>query len=286
MHLFILAVLFFLLPTFPGSAAEFLSEADETASVSTVPSGLDIGIGTDDAAATDVNAAADAETITQKPDFCGDYDCPKFDVIKTGIGFEVRKYAKAYWVSANITKEGARAENYHKALTEGFAMLFHYIQGFNLNDTKIDMTAPVHVTTFQHFGEHKDQTLFIVSFFVPLSQQERPIEPCDKRLYINEIDEVTVAVRHFDGFAIHWRKQVEPEFEELARDLTAAHESYESAPFMVAIYDPPTKIVDRHNEVWLALKKKKKKDIRNSRRYMQLPAEAPAIAKRLYKMGL
>jgi len=221
-------------------------------------------------------------SVSQKPEFCGDLDCPAFDVIKSGVGYEVRKYATAHWISVNITKDGARGEGYHKALTEGFALLLHYTQGFNMNDTKIDMTAPVHVTAFENYGEQKDQTLFIVSFFVPLAHQEKPIEPRDKRLYINQCEEVTVAVRVFGGYAVHWRKIVEPELEELARDLSAGHETFDPNVLIVAQYDPPTKIVDRHNEVWLVLKKKELR----SKRFLQLPVEASPIAKRLYKMGL
>uniref|UniRef100_A0A8C3TI62 Uncharacterized protein n=1 Tax=Catharus ustulatus TaxID=91951 RepID=A0A8C3TI62_CATUS len=69
--------------------------------------------------------------------------------------YELRQYETAKWVSTVI-----RGETQKEAMRQGFWKLFHYIQGKNEKEVKIDMTVPV--TCLVKSG----CTDFKISFFV------------------------------------------------------------------------------------------------------------------------
>ena len=50
--------------------------------------------------------APSEKTVDGKPAFCGNYDCPSFNVINKTDDYELRCYDKVYWVST--TSSGTR----------------------------------------------------------------------------------------------------------------------------------------------------------------------------------
>ena len=67
----------------------------------------------------------------EKPAFCNGNDCPVFEVLEQGDGYEVRRYPAATWVStmyyANNPAEGDEKQGV------AFNKLFNYIDGQNVN---------------------------------------------------------------------------------------------------------------------------------------------------------
>ena len=71
----------------------------------------------------------------------GGYEEPKYEVISTFPGFEVRRYADT--VQARVRTEGRN----WRGSTEGFRRIAGYIFGRNDREQMIAMTAPVHMWT-------------------------------------------------------------------------------------------------------------------------------------------
>ena len=69
----------------------------------------------------------------------GGYEEPKYEVISTFPGFEVRRYADT--VQARVRTEGRN----WRGSTEGFRRIAGYIFGRNDREQMIAMTAPVHM---------------------------------------------------------------------------------------------------------------------------------------------
>ena len=66
-----------------------------------------------------------------KPAFCNGNECPVFEVLEAGEGYELRRYPAATWVStmyyANNPAEGDQLQGV------AFGKLFNYIDGQNVN---------------------------------------------------------------------------------------------------------------------------------------------------------
>uniref|UniRef100_A0A8B9C8X2 HEBP2 protein n=1 Tax=Anser brachyrhynchus TaxID=132585 RepID=A0A8B9C8X2_9AVES len=98
--------------------------------------------------------------------------------------YELRQYETAKWVSTVI-----RGETQKEALRQGFWKLFHYIQGKNEKEMKIDMTVPVTCLVKHGCADFK------VSFFVPFEHQDSPPQPTDSDVFIEERKTAAVFVR-------------------------------------------------------------------------------------------
>ncbi|PIA61796.1 hypothetical protein AQUCO_00200056v1 [Aquilegia coerulea] len=70
--------------------------------------------------------------------FCNGIESPQYTVIHTESDFEIRLYRESAWMSAPV-----RDISFEKATKVGFHRLFQYIQGANLNNSRISMTTPV-----------------------------------------------------------------------------------------------------------------------------------------------
>lgn len=98
-------------------------------------------------------------------------------------------------------------------------------------------------------------TTFIVSFFVPFAYQNDngPPQPTSELVYIEDRESLLVAVSEFGGFApqvevIAKAAQLEGEVEDAVElELDPAFPDI----WFFAGYDPPFRLTDRHNEVWV-----------------------------------
>ncbi|XP_050163361.1 heme-binding protein 2-like isoform X1 [Myiozetetes cayanensis] len=151
--------------------------------------------------------------------------------------YELRQYETAKWVSTVI-----RGESQKEAMRQGFWKLFHYIQGKNERETKIDMTVPV--TCLVKSG----CTDFKISFFVPFEHQDSPPQPTDSDVFVEERKAAAIFVRSFGGFASP--EKYAEEAEVLARTLRNRGQPFHEDFFYTAGYDSPFKLFNRHNEVW------------------------------------
>uniref|UniRef100_A0A8C2UF34 Uncharacterized protein n=1 Tax=Coturnix japonica TaxID=93934 RepID=A0A8C2UF34_COTJA len=97
---------------------------------------------------------------------------------------ELRQYETAKWVSTVI-----KGETQKEAMRQGFWKLFHYIQGKNEKEIKIDMTVPVTCLVKSGCADYK------ISFFVPFEHQDSPPQPTDSDVFIEERKAVAIFVR-------------------------------------------------------------------------------------------
>lgn len=77
--------------------------------------------------------------------------------------------------------------------------------------------------------------------------EEEPPKPNDKDLDITKSEDCTVFVRSFGGFATE--NTILNEVNALKEELIADEEEFEEDFFWVFVYDPVTKLLNRHNEV-------------------------------------
>ncbi|KAK8955652.1 hypothetical protein KSP40_PGU020515 [Platanthera guangdongensis] len=185
------------------------------------------------------------------PPTCKRIECPAFDVIDKGNGYEIRRYNSTPWVSTsqinNISFVGATRE--------GFLQLFSYIQGNNKYGVKIEMTAPVITEILPSDGPFCTSA-FAVSFYVPKENQADP--PPANGLHLQIWGIKFAAVRQFTGFVQDSDVGVEAAtlYSSLAGSPWAAAvdkggKSHPTSPYSVAQYNSPFEYANRVNEIWM-----------------------------------
>jgi len=96
---------------------------------------------------------------------------------------------------------------------------------------------------------------FKVSFYTPLKYQDDsnpPPEPTNEDVFIETIDPVTVAVTEFAGFATD--DIVVQAAAALAQSIQEVGMEIDGESYFYAGYDPPFRLTNRHNEVWIPVK--------------------------------
>jgi hypothetical protein len=79
---------------------------------------------------------------------CNRLECPPYKLLHEDPKYEIRQYAAAAYVQAGPLLD----ISFVSATKTGFHRLFQYIEGANLNDTKVPMTAPVITTVMPSAG--------------------------------------------------------------------------------------------------------------------------------------
>jgi hypothetical protein len=128
---------------------------------------------------------------------------PHYDVIeRIGDAVEIRQYPKR--IVAETTVVASKSDNPRR---EAFQAIAGYIFGANKGHQKIDMTAPVEISSS---GEKIAMTApvevkssdsgLVMRFFMPAEySRERLPEPSDPRVKLIELPPTTVAVLRFSG---------------------------------------------------------------------------------------
>jgi len=198
------------------------------------------------------------------PAYCREHDCPEFDVLRSGKEFEVRKYAKAKWLTYNITAHNplVQDEPFKKSIQTGMELIREYNAGKNKHGLKIPMTVPVCIFMDEHHGHKHNKVKYIVGFYIPVKFQSDPPKPLDERLNIFEAPHLTVAVRPFHVNSQEWSSFLLPEVDKLAIVLSRAGEKFNADHTFVSYYDYPQTSQpapirasnDDYNEVWLTVR--------------------------------
>jgi len=181
------------------------------------------------------------------PWFCHDLNCPQFTQTTNG-GLEIRAYGDNLWSSTIVN--GTSLDD---AMTTGFNRLFDYISGANEAKQKIDMTAPVLVKTTPGAGPNCASS-FKVSFFVPFALQTPPAtppKPTSSDVFIESIPAMTVAVAEFSGFAQQKTIIAKAAEEEALVNNSTVVVKADGEAWWYAGYDPPFRLTNRHNEVFI-----------------------------------
>ncbi|XP_047179991.1 heme-binding protein 2-like [Vigna umbellata] len=184
------------------------------------------------------------------PPTCQRIECPSYDLIQVGNGYEIRRYNSPVWISNSPIQDISLVE----ATRTGFLRLFDYIQGKNNYKQKIEMTAPVISEVSPSDGPFCESS-FVVSFYVPKENQANP--PPAKGLHVQRWKTVYVAVRQFGGFVKD--SEVGEQAAALKDSIAgtkwgAAVEKSKSANhtsvYTVAQYNAPFEYDNRVNEIW------------------------------------
>lgn len=132
--------------------------------------------------------------------------------------------------------------------------LFQYIQGANLNFSRLSMTVPVLTSIVPGAGPLHSSAYF-VRFYLPVKFQANPPSPLPElNLKPFARESHCVAVRKFSGFARD--RNIVKEAEKLATSLSRSpwvnHTSTEcGSAYSIAQYSSPFKFIGRVNEVWV-----------------------------------
>jgi hypothetical protein len=174
---------------------------------------------------------------------------PSFIILdKLNDNIEIRKYSATKWVNTSVYCEARHLQLHSNNL---FFKLFAYINGNNVSNQKISMTAPVlyDLTSLSRHPITPSTPLKLhMKFFVPQSQQIATPLPYDD-LSIEKTKEITMICIKFGGYAklddfLRHR-------DELIRKLGSNKNDYDCVNILLAAYDAPFKPIGRTNEVWL-----------------------------------
>ncbi|KAL0301336.1 UNVERIFIED_CONTAM: hypothetical protein Sradi_6410400 [Sesamum radiatum] len=196
-------------------------------------------------------AGNEAGPVAVFPPTCNRIECPSYDVVHTGNGFEIRRYNSSMWMSTKPIDD----VSFVSATRTGFRHLFDYIQGKNDNQQKIEMTGPV-ITEVKPSDGPFCASSFSVSFYVPKENQQNP--PSAKGLHLQKWGVTYVAVRQFGGFVAD--EDVGEEAAALCASVAGtvwsdaiekSHAGDGATDYIVAQYNSPFEFRNRVNEIWL-----------------------------------
>ncbi|CAL9773624.1 unnamed protein product [Musa acuminata subsp. burmannicoides] len=179
----------------------------------------------------------------------GAIESPQYTVVHSESDFEVRLYRESVWMSAPTDEI-----SFEKATKFGFHRLFQYIQGANLNSSRIRMTAPVLTSIVPGAGPLHSSAYF-VRFYIPVKFQASPPVPLPElNLHSDRWGSYCIAVRQFSGFARD--SNVIKEAEKLAISLSQSSwanltEFSDKNAYSIAQYNSPFHFIGRVNEVWV-----------------------------------
>ncbi|CAH1423307.1 unnamed protein product [Lactuca virosa] len=175
------------------------------------------------------------------------YESPQYTVVHSESEFEIRLYTDSVWMSAPV-----KEISFRKATRDGFHRLFQYIEGANLNNSRVPMTVPV-LTSLVPGAGPLDSSAYVVYFYLPEKFQSTPPLPLPElNLVPDSWTSSCKAVRQFSGFARD--NNIVEEAEKLATSLSKSPyctSSSSSFAYSIAQYNSPLKFFGRVNEVWV-----------------------------------
>ncbi|XP_057465116.1 uncharacterized protein LOC130754861 [Actinidia eriantha] len=178
-------------------------------------------------------------------------ESPQYTAVHKESDMEIRLYRASAWMSAP-----AKQISFEKATKDGFHRLFQYIQGANLNWSRISMTVPVLTSIVPEAGPLHSSAYF-VSLYLPVKFQSNPPVPLPElNLKPDSWPSRCIAVRKFSGFAKDYN--IVEEAEKLSISLSGSPwanstSSKSEYAYSIAQYNSPFKIIGRVNEVWVEL---------------------------------
>ena len=182
---------------------------------------------------------------------------PKYQVIDKTGDIEIREY------SSYIVAETMVSSEFEEAGNDAFSRLFGYIDGENINNKSIEMTAPVSQEAVDKEGQKIEMTApvsqesvatgqYKVAFVMPSEFTLSTLpKPKDERIQIREVPAKKVAVIRYSGT---WSEENYSENEMiLYQFLREQGYSIKGKP-MWARYDPPfMPWLFRRNEIMIEI---------------------------------
>lgn len=187
------------------------------------------------------------------PWFYHGLDGPIYTNVTVDNNVETRSYESALWASTIVL-----GTDINEANDIAFNKLFAYISGANDQSITIDMTTPV-INYIQPPAGPNCNTTFTISFYVPYKYQTAagPPKPTASDVFIQTIQPLYLGIAEYGGFASQKEDLAQATLLEnqiSESDDVAVDGSTES--FFYAGYDPPFRLTNRHNEMWVPIVKK------------------------------
>jgi len=178
---------------------------------------------------------------------------PNYQVVnKIDSTTEIRKYQISKWVSTNMITNVKKIDSVSSPM---FRKLFNYISGSNDKSASIQMTAPVTMV----FKNSQNELMNLnsncsvtMSFYVPKNNQDNTPLPTDSSVFVQTMNEFTVATIRFSGFAT--MNDNLKNRDALIQKLGSLASNYDTINIITAGYDSPFTLFNRRNEVWLLKK--------------------------------
>ncbi|XP_047316226.1 heme-binding protein 2-like [Impatiens glandulifera] len=180
---------------------------------------------------------------------CVALESPQYSVIHKESDFEIRRYRDLVWMSAPV-----KEVSFHKATRNGFHRLFQFIEGANLNFSRIPMTVPILTSIVPDAGPLHSWAYY-VRLYLPAKFQENPPLPLPElNLQPTPWSSRSIAVRQFSGFADD--DNIVKEADKLATSLSRSPWSNSTSSasgdaYSIAQYNSPFRFIGRVNEVWV-----------------------------------
>ncbi|MGF1583825.1 MAG: heme-binding protein [Bacteroidales bacterium] len=163
----------------------------------------------------------------------------KYTVVSSNEEFEIRFYP-----SATLAKVYMTANSYREISGPGFRTLAGYIFGGNESETKISMTAPVHMDIS---GDRSSMSFVMPSSYNP----DNLPRPDDTRVIIEKTEDEHVAVIKFSGYASDTK--IKKQSEKL-RNLLVENGIEYYGNFRYLGYNPPYQFINRRNEIIVSVR--------------------------------
>jgi hypothetical protein len=168
-------------------------------------------------------------------------ETPSYEIIGKINDIEIRRYSKL--ILATVSGD---------SLNSPFRILFDYISGDNLGDSKISMTAPVITPETIEMTAPVISVEDSMSFILPSKYTiENTPKPLDERIVINEVPERKIAVLRFRGWAR--KKGVESQKNRLISILKVNNVKTVGYPFLMRYNSPWTPGLMRRNEIGIEI---------------------------------
>lgn len=158
----------------------------------------------------------------------------KFRLIQSEKEFDIR-----YYPPATLATVYTSANSYKEISSPGFRKLAGFIFGGNETNTKISMTAPVHMDI--------NDSRSAMSFVMPSAYENKTLPaPNDSNVILEKSEAEYVAVINFKGYATD--AKIEHYSEKLKSLLIERGISFHGN-FRFLGYNPPYQFVGRRNEI-------------------------------------
>ena len=181
-----------------------------------------------------------AESITSVFGLRFPYEQPRYAVIATVPGVEIRRYEPRLAIEATID-----ARQSQDAASQAFQLLFRYITGANRRRQMIAMTVPVHIdnpsqriamTVPVQTRKNGDDAVSM-RFYLPANvAKDGAPAPLDSRLHLVNVPASTVAALRYTG--VPTDAAFRDQSAKLLQALSASSWQADGAVFQLS-YDPP-----------------------------------------------
>jgi hypothetical protein len=163
----------------------------------------------------------------------------KYTVVSSNEEFEIRFYP-----SATLATVYSTANSYREISRPGFRTLAGYIFGGNESETRISMTAPVHM----NISDHRSSMSFVMPTKYNPDNLPKPDNP---GVIIEKTKDEYVAVIRFSGYASD--NAIKKQSEKL-RKLLMENDIEFYGNFRYLGYNPPYQFINRRNEIIVSLR--------------------------------